>query len=176
MTIGTATQLTAEQGLEIDPAISPDGRFLAYSAGSAGQMRIYIRPVAGGRTLPLSEDRSAFEYQPRYSPDGSQILYLTQTGAFVASALGGTSRRVASGAVRRPHGRPTGSACCVARENELVVTSLDGGGAEQSLGKLFDPHSCAWSPADRWIACVSGNRASIVPGRRSATSRRARSS
>ena len=75
--IGAATQVTAEDGLEIDPAISPDGKLLAYSAGTATEMRIFIRPVAGGRTMTLSESGNAFEYQPRWSPDGSQILFLT---------------------------------------------------------------------------------------------------
>ena len=88
--IGTASQLTTDEGLEIDPAISPDGKMLAYAAGKAHQMRIFIRPVAGGRTLTLSESETAFEYQPRWSPDGSQILFLRPDGVFVASSLGGT--------------------------------------------------------------------------------------
>ena len=51
LVIGTATQLTADDGLEIDPAISPDGKLLAYAAGKATHMRIFIRPVTGGRAI-----------------------------------------------------------------------------------------------------------------------------
>jgi Tol biopolymer transport system component len=162
--IGTATQLTADDGLEIDPAISPDGKLLAYAAGTATRMRIFIRPVTGGRTIPLSEDRGAFEYQPRWSPDGNQILYLTRDGAFVASALGGTSRKVVSGALGAAAWSPDGKQLVVARGRTLSVASLDGGG-ERVLGSAFDSlYSCAWSPRRDWIACASGNGSSVVPG------------
>ena len=77
ISIGAATQFTSDDGLEIDPAISPDGKTIAYAAGTSRQRRIYIRPVIGGRTIPLSDGKSAIEFQPRWSPDGSQILYLT---------------------------------------------------------------------------------------------------
>ncbi|MGH7467460.1 MAG: TolB family protein [Longimicrobiales bacterium] len=59
-------------------------------------MRVYIRPIAGGRTIPLSESSSAVEFQPRWSPAGNQILYLSPSGVFVASALGGAARQVAA--------------------------------------------------------------------------------
>jgi hypothetical protein len=106
--IGASTQVTTDDGLEIHPALSPDGKLLAYAAGTATEMRIYIRPVGGGRTLTLSESGQAFEYEPRWSPDGSQILFLRRDGVFVASALGGTSR---AGRSRRLRGPPTASGC-----------------------------------------------------------------
>ena len=76
LVIGKATQLTTDDGLEIDAAISPDGRVVAYAAGPAASLRIYLRPVIGGRTIPLSDSAAAQEIQPRWSPDGSQILFL----------------------------------------------------------------------------------------------------
>jgi eukaryotic-like serine/threonine-protein kinase len=187
--IGAATQVTTDDGLEIDAAISPDGKTLAYSTGTATRMRILIRPVAGGRTITLSDDRDAFEYQPRWSPDGSQILYLTPAGAFVASSIGGTSTRVASsaaldaastrgtpetirntawGATDAIHSAawaPDGKRIVLGRNNGLSVVALDGR-AEQKLTAVDDPHSCAWSPDDKWIACASGNSYAIVPGNR----------
>jgi Tol biopolymer transport system component len=163
--IGTATKLTADDGLEIDPAISPDGKLLAYAAGTATQMRIFIRPVTGGRTIPLSEDRGAFEVQPHWSPDGNQILYLTKEGAFVASALGGTSRKVTSGALGAAAWSPDGKQLAVARGRTLSTASFDGG-EERVLGSsLDDLYSCGWSPRGHWIACASGNLGSVVPGR-----------
>jgi Tol biopolymer transport system component len=162
--IGTSSQLTTDDGLEIDPAISPDGKMLAYAAGKAHQMRIFIRPVGGGRTIPLSDDRDAFEYQPRWSPDSTQILYLTPAGAFVASAIGGTSRKVAGGMLSAAAWSPSGKQFVVARDAALAIVELDGSG-ERALGTASDGlHSCDWSPQGRWIACVSGNRLSVVPG------------
>jgi len=82
--LGKSTQVTSEQGLEIHPAISPDGKLVAYAAGSSQRMRIFIRPVAGGRTIPLSDDSTAMETHPRWSPDGSRLLYLTRGGVSIA--------------------------------------------------------------------------------------------
>ena len=162
--IGAATQVTAEDGLEIHPALSPDGKLLAYAAGKATEMRIFIRPVAGGRTLTLSESGNAFEYEPRWSPDGSQILFLRRDGVFVASALGGTSRRVAGGPVTGAAWAPDGKQVLVARANSLAVAPLEGGPERSLASGEPDMHSCAWSPLDDWVACVSGNGGSVVPG------------
>ncbi len=162
--IGAATQVTAEDGLEIHPALSPDGKLLAYAAGKATEMRIFIRPVAGGRTLTLSESGNAFEYEPRWSPDGSQILFLQRNGVFVASALGGTSRRVAGGPVTGAAWAPDGKQVLVARANTLAVVPLEGGPERSLASGEPEVHSCAWSPLNDWVACVSGNVRSVVPG------------
>jgi len=163
--VGTSTQITAEDGLEIDAALSPDGKLLAYSAGQARQMRIYIRPVAGGRILTLSESATAFEYQPRWSPDGSQILFMRPEGVFVASSLGGAARAVASGSFAGANWAPDGARVLLTRMDRLSVVNLTGG-SEQELTKGGDDlHSCVWSPSNEWIACVTGNGQSVLPGR-----------
>ena len=163
ISVGASTQLTADDGLEIDAALSPDGKLLAYSAGRATGMRIYIRPVTGGRTLTLSEGSAPVEYQPRWSPDGSGILYLTPEGAFVASALGGASRRVASGSVSSAVWAPDAKRLLVSRPTSLSVVAL-AGGTERVLSKNLELHSCVWSPLDDWVACVSGNLFAAIPG------------
>ncbi len=174
--IGTVTQVTEDDGLEIGAALSPDGKLLAYASGQPTHMRIFIRPVAGGRTLTLSETGAAFEYAPRWSPDGSQILFLTPAGAYVASALGGAARRVAAGplggaglrAVPGPLSAaawsPDGKRVLLARVGRLSADSLSivalNGGGEHSIASGpsdLDLHSCDWSPRNDWVACVSGN-------------------
>ncbi len=162
--IGTASQVTADDGLEIDPALSPDGKLLAYAAGKATQMRIFIRPVAGGRTLTLSEGGTAVEYRPRWSPDGSQILFLTPNGASVASALGGTSQHVASGPLDSAAWSPDGKRVLVARAGALMIAATDGGGERPLATGSFELHSCDWSPRNDWVACASGNLNGAKPG------------
>ena len=175
--IGTASQLTTDDGLEIDPAISPDGKMLAYSAGKATQMRIFIRPVGGGRTITLSDDKDAFEFQPRWSPDSTQILYLRPDGAFVASAMGGT---VPKGRQRTSERRRvvTRRQAAGVRPGHVSHRSLDvDGSGERALGTRHDAlHSCDWSPKGDRIACVVGQHHVGVPGVASETSRQARSS
>ena len=165
--IGRSEQVTADPGLEIQPALSPDGRFVAYAAGSATQMRIFIRPVGGGRTIPLSDDSMAVETQPRWSPDGSMLLFLTHGGASVAPALGGASRAVAAPSptseVRSAVWSPNGHEIAFIRSDSVFVSAANGGG-NRLIGTAVDLHSCNWAPSENWIACVSQNGQSTTPG------------
>ena len=46
---GAAFKVTYEPSMEVHPALSPDGRFLAYAGGNPLQTRVYVRQVSGGR-------------------------------------------------------------------------------------------------------------------------------
>jgi serine/threonine-protein kinase len=165
--IGRSDQLTSEAGLEIQPAVSPDGKLVAYAAGNSSRMRIYLRPVGGGRTIPMSDDSTAVETQPRWSPDGVSLLFLTRGGVAVAPALGGSSRPVVAptprSAVTTAAWSPDGREMVFVRDDSLQVIPLSGGSA-RLLATGGGLHSCSWSPAGRWIACVSQNGESIRPG------------
>ncbi|MEP6989946.1 MAG: protein kinase, partial [bacterium] len=168
LVIGTASQATTDDGLEIQPSLSPDGRFVAYAAGNSQRMRIFIRPVAGGRTIALSDDSSSVEIQPRWSPDGNQLLFLSRNGAYVSPALGGSERLVAPGgdgdnAVRSASWAPDGQSVVIVRHDSVVIQALDGSG-RRPVADGTAVHSCAWSPNMRWIACVAGNQFALVPG------------
>jgi tricorn protease len=45
---GTARRLTTHPGVESSPAISPDGKWLAYSATYEGPRELYVMPLTGG--------------------------------------------------------------------------------------------------------------------------------
>jgi Tol biopolymer transport system component len=63
--------------IESHPAISPDGKMLAYSAGSdANSRRIYVRRIAGGEPLKLT-DGANDAASPSWAPDGGSIAYTT---------------------------------------------------------------------------------------------------
>jgi eukaryotic-like serine/threonine-protein kinase len=165
--VGRTAQLTSEAGLEIFPAISPDGRVVAYAAGNSARMRIFLRPVRGGRTIPLSTDTATVETQPRWSPDGEQILYLSRGGVWTASSLGGAARQVVfpsarSDVVSATWSR-TGDSIAVVRGDSLLVYSADGRGSRFVTTSL-EWHSCAWSPARDELACVAGNRDYVLLG------------
>jgi serine/threonine-protein kinase len=165
--LGRSEQVTADPGLEIQPALSPDGRLVAYAAGNATRMRIYLRPVGGGRTIPLTDDSTAIEAQPRWSPDGNSLLFLARGGVSIASALGGASRPVvpasATASVATAAWSPDGREIAFVRAESLLAAPVDGGPA-RLLATTFDLHSCTWSPGGKWIACVVLNSESVLPG------------
>src|SRR5512136_3162660 len=73
---GPARRLTSHTGLETNPAISPDGQTLAFSAQYEGPTEVYTMPLAGG--LP---ERRTFAGQAAtvvgWTPD-RKILYATR--------------------------------------------------------------------------------------------------
>ncbi len=92
--VSTLAQVTSSTGLDIDPALSPDGSFLAYSSNQNGNYEIYVKPLqAGSREVQLTADGGE-NFQPAWSPDGKQIAYHSQKhgGIWLIPALGGTTR------------------------------------------------------------------------------------
>src|SRR5881296_321801 len=93
-------RLTDLPGLEESPAISPDGRSVAFTAGVSGKRQVFVQLIAGGAPLQITRDAVDHEY-PRWSPDSSSILYFSpavsgtvQGSIWEIPALGGVPRRV----------------------------------------------------------------------------------
>ena len=164
LAIGRMAQVTPGDVLgDRLPALSPDGKLLAYAAGNARRMRVFIRPVAGGRAIPLSEGADAFEFQPRWSPDGNR-LDLTPDEVRVAPSLGGASRRIAGGGVSAAAWAPDDARVLVIRRDALSVAPLEGG-PERALGNApQEPYQCDWTREGDRIACAFGNRIGVAPG------------
>ena len=99
------SRLTSDSGLTTDPAISPDGKLLAYASdgGGDGSLDIWVRHMAGGQPLRLTSN-SADNMEPTFSPDGARIAFYSQReggGIYITSAAG---RRAA--ADREARARP----------------------------------------------------------------------
>ena len=61
--------LLSSEGEARSPALSADGKMIAYIASDAGNVNLYVRRVAGGERIRLTDD-SAFKDDPSFSPDG----------------------------------------------------------------------------------------------------------
>jgi eukaryotic-like serine/threonine-protein kinase len=106
------TRLTTEGGLGIDPAISPDGKLLAYASDRSGEgnFDIWVRQIGGGDAIRLTRN-PADDVEPNFSPDGTRIVFRSTRdggGLYIIPALGGEERKIADGG-RQPHFSPDGS-------------------------------------------------------------------
>lgn len=160
VTLGRRTQVTLDPGLEVDPAISPDGKFITYAAGPTSLMKLYIRQLEGGNTVPISADLSGNLRRPLWSPDGARIAFQSPRGIETVTALGGIPKLlVGVEGANRPTDfawSPDGQRIAFRRLDTLYTRAL-GEGTSRAVATGFEIHSPAWSPDGTWIAYVSGN-------------------
>ncbi len=70
----TVRPLMAESYSEVDPAISPDGCWIAYSSNESGRIEVYVRPfpnVDDGKWLISTRGGES----PIWAPDGRELYY-----------------------------------------------------------------------------------------------------
>jgi eukaryotic-like serine/threonine-protein kinase len=165
---GRATQFTNESGLQISPAISPDGKLVAFAAGNSARARIFIRPVSGGRSIPLTDDSTQVEFEPQWSPDGSQVLFRTLSGVAVAPALGGHARPILANSlgdsIVTASWSPDGKEIVYARLDSVFAGSADGQTHRLLATGAFQANECRWSRRMPLVACTSGNSMARDPG------------
>ena len=166
LAFGKATKVTWEPGMEILPAISPDGRTVAFGSGTILRMSIFVRPVAGGRSIRLTDDTTGVEAHPRWSPDGTRVLYLARGGVFSAPAAGGPGRPEVpagrTGPVITAAWAPDGRRIAYAVGDSIFLRGEDGN--SRPVATVFEPSTCTWSPDGTMLACTSGNVQSMTVG------------
>lgn len=94
---GQATRLTAMQGYETNPRVSPDGKWIAFTGRQYGNGDIFVIPVNGGEVNQVTYHSSNDEVTG-WSWDSKSIYFnsgrMGQVAGFKVAATGGTPRRV----------------------------------------------------------------------------------
>ena len=156
------------RGDVLDAVISPDGRYLAYLAGAAGQVGLRVRQVATGSDVEVLPARDATLESPAFSPDGNYVFYLTRKpenpnyrALVQVPSLGGPPRERAFDVDSRVSFSPDGKRIAFWRgvpekqESRLVVLDLEGS-KERLLATVGSPEVTqgppAWSPDGTRIA------------------------
>jgi len=114
------TRFTVQEMLRIqrvaDPQLSPDGRWIVYQitvpdvAANRSRTQIYLISAGGGEPKQLTSGATSSS-EPRWSPDGRRIAFVTGGQVWTMDTSGGERRQVtnlstgADGPVWSPDGR-----------------------------------------------------------------------
>ena len=90
--------VTSFAGVQAQPALSPDGRSVAYISNRDGYYNVYVGLVHGGEPVQITHD-AAMKAHPSWSPDAGMLAYsqLNDSGEWdiwEVPALGGLPRKV----------------------------------------------------------------------------------
>ncbi len=72
---GAARAFLDAQWAESDVAVSPDGRFAAYTSDESGALEIYVRPFPRAATGDRWKVSASGGHRPRWQPDGRAVLF-----------------------------------------------------------------------------------------------------
>jgi Tol biopolymer transport system component len=143
------------------PAVSPDGRLLAYvrpSSHSGYLSELVVRELASGSERVLVPMDSLVQVtSPRFSPDGNEIAFVGSD--LPAQALIGPGRArgllgsdlFAKGVMS--HGPP----------GDVYVVSVSGGTPYRMTSFEEDDPTLAWSPDGYWLAMLAGGGLYLMP-------------
>lgn len=168
---GAPQQLTDLGERVLEPALSPDGRLLAFAADKGGDERpdLFLIPAEGGDPVPLAVSTRA-ESSPAFSPDGSSLAFLADPDApfhfelFTLDLRSGRERRLTRErrSLHAPLWSPDGRALAAAsssdgRSGSLLLVAADGSSrrelAPPTRGGLMLP--AAWSPDGRQLLTLA---------------------
>jgi len=156
-------RLTDSVGMESSPAISPDGKAVAFVEMVNGRRQIRARLLSGGTPLNVTTDDADHDH-PRFAPDSSTVIYYSpaakagvEGAIWEISLFGGEPRRITaaiSGGDISHDGRRLAAFQMRDGKAALVVMTRDGAGPT-SIGQVPAGSTNSlprWSPDDRWIA------------------------
>ena len=89
---GTTTAISPREGFAFDPAVSADGRFVAYALKASGQARrstIRLHDRVAGTTVEVAGDEAAYAAEPAVSADGTKVVYTSTAGRRTPRKPGG---------------------------------------------------------------------------------------
>ena len=170
-------KLTNHPARDLQPAWSPDGRFLAYVSNRDGDLKIYVMDTRTGKNQRLT-DRHAGEWAPAWSPDGKWIAFVSGSDEIIPPVkfkitshiyridVNGSNlvRLADQGKNLRPAWSPDSKQIAFVSyhrgEDRIGLYIMDADGRQvrrvkdqkvQALNAIFQSE-CAWSPDGKQIA------------------------
>ncbi len=163
----------SSNGRVFNAAISPDGRFVAYSNAGGSQQGLWIRQLETGNNVEIARATEGIVYYGLTFSPGGDHLYFSRSATpggpnaiYKMSTLGGGATKLADavkGAISvSPDGRSIAFVRCLSEKRNcelLLADSLDGSN-ERVLSSQPDPliiRALDFSPDGRSIVFASGH-------------------
>ena len=145
------------------PAISPDGKYVAYVTRDENGFALWVRQVATGSDVRILPQRPTQITGLMFSPDGNYVYFaggdegsanMVYSWLYVVPALGGQPRKVLfdvdTPVAFSPDGRQIafGRGDATARQNHVMIANVDGSSVRKlaSFPRFSDVRRPVWSP------------------------------
>jgi TolB protein len=164
---GDRDRISSYSGLNTGADLSPDGRDVALVLSKDGNPELYVKNLATDRLTRLTRTRDAAEASPSWSPDGRQIVYVSDASGgpgrpqmYIVDRTGGPPKRVTGYGrenVSPDWGRNGKIAYCSKRDGRYQIAVMDPETLETTLVPTSDGANYedpSWAPNGRHIACT----------------------
>jgi serine/threonine protein kinase/Tol biopolymer transport system component len=151
-------QLSFNDSANLDPAVSADGRHIAWTASPKGARNIWRMDIDGGNPKQLTAGIG--EWHPQYSPDGKWLVYAGHSSLLWKTPLdGGAPVQLTSGLSWRPSISLDGKLIAFNRQDEasgqfkIAVMPFEGGEPIKVFDIPAGPYRpIVWTPDGRAVA------------------------